>query len=162
MFGAAAVLAGCGDDDEPVRDRGDAGGAAGHSASGTDARVPQGGSEEGRGGSGTGGPSVSGSGSLDEQCAEANRAFTEFVAAHRACTKADDCVVIGDCGPNADFKAVQASVELEARALQQARSCGGAYDGPMFDAVCRAGKCDLQMRTDVCCGCQPRDMDGGD
>lgn len=94
-------------------------------------------------------------------CAERSKAFTDYVRAHRSCTVAADCVVIGDCGPNADFTAVRADSEAEARSLQLAR-CSGVHDGPIYDAVCVENVCALEMRTDTCCGCAPSDASVGD
>lgn len=94
-------------------------------------------------------------------CEARSEAFEEFVAEHRACTADPDCEVIGDCGPNADFRAVRADSANEARALQVAR-CGQTFDGPVYRAVCTSGQCSLQMRTDTCCGCVPEDAGIGD
>ncbi len=94
-------------------------------------------------------------------CEARSKAYKDFLAAHRACSVDPDCTVIGDCGPNADFAAVRSDSSTEARALQQAR-CGGASDGPVYRAVCRAGQCELEMRTDTCCGCPPSDAGVGD
>ena len=96
-------------------------------------------------------------------CARRSATFTDFVAAHSACTSNTDCTVIGDCGPNADFRAIRRDASAQGLELMRAR-CDGAYDGPLFDAVCVDHACGLQMRIHVCCGCPPDDggFDGGD
>lgn len=87
-------------------------------------------------------------------CQAKHDAYYQFVASHLACTSDSDCAVVGDCGPNADFVAVAASAAGEAYQLAEAR-CPGTYDGPVFDARCIDSKCDLEQRTDTCCGCPP-------
>jgi hypothetical protein len=94
-------------------------------------------------------------------CEARSQAFTEFVQAHRDCTVSSDCVVIGDCGPNADFTSVRVDAAGQARTLQQAR-CASAYDGPVYNPVCVQNVCSLQMRTDTCCGCLAVDAGAGD
>jgi len=96
-------------------------------------------------------------------CAQRNASFTDFVAAHSACTSKTDCTVIGDCGPNADFRAIRVDASAQGLELMRAR-CEGAYDGPLFDAVCVNRACALQLRMGECCGCPPNDAgpDGAD
>jgi hypothetical protein len=85
-------------------------------------------------------------------CMKKDKAFADFVAAHRACETDKDCAVVGDCGPNADFTAVAANAAKEAYELAKAR-CSGTFDGPIFDPRCTKNKCTLEERTDTCCGC---------
>lgn len=87
-------------------------------------------------------------------CQAKRDAYYKFVEAHLECTSDSDCAVVGDCGPNADFSAVAASAADEAYRLANAR-CPGTFDGPVFDARCIASKCELEQRTDTCCGCPP-------
>ena len=87
-------------------------------------------------------------------CMAKQDAYYAFLAAHRACTTDSDCAVVGDCGPNADFSAVATSAAHEAYELAKAR-CPGTFDGPVFDARCIAQRCELEQRTDTCCGCPP-------
>lgn len=92
-------------------------------------------------------------------CEAKSAAFTSFVASHQTCERDEDCAVIGDCGPNADFTAVRGDFAEQAYELMKAR-CDTAWDGPMFDPVCNAGTCGLEEKTDECCGCVP-DLDAG-
>jgi len=89
-------------------------------------------------------------------CAAKEKAYDDFLEAHSACSVDADCDVVGDCGPNADFRAVAASDAREAYDLARAR-CDTAYDGPVFDPRCKQGRCALEERTDTCCGCPPAD-----
>ena len=92
-------------------------------------------------------------GSTDaDSCEQRRQAYLEFLAANQDCEKDEDCAVIGDCGPNADFDSVRVDAAAQARELQLQR-CASAWDGPMFLPVCRAGRCDLEERHDTCCGC---------
>jgi hypothetical protein len=96
-------------------------------------------------------------------CAQRSASFTDFVAAHGACASNADCTVIGDCGPNADFRAIRVDASAHGLELMRAR-CEGTYDGPLFDAVCVNRACALQLRMGECCGCPPNDAgpDGAD
>jgi len=100
----------------------------------------------------------------DAGCMNANAAFSAFVAANRSCQQNDDCTIIGDCGPNADFTAIRWEAASEGMRLMAAR-CEGAWDGPFFRAVCNAGSC-TAVEVDIsegCCGCQlPEDAGSGD
>jgi len=91
-------------------------------------------------------------------CDEASAAFTDFVAANRACDSAGDCVIIGDCGPNADFTAIRGDAADEGRRLMSMR-CFGAYDGPLFTAGCESGMC-VTVPTGTYCG-MPAPVDSG-
>jgi hypothetical protein len=100
-------------------------------------------------------PSAGSSGDPDAGACEGKSAsFDAFVADHESCANDDDCRVIGDCGPNADFVSVRADAADEAYRLMQAR-CVGTYDGPIYDAVCTAGRCDMVQNPTDCCGCAP-------
>lgn len=101
------------------------------------------------------------SGDAGTTCEARAQAYEDFVAAHRSCSLDADCVVVGDCGPNADFASVRADSATEARTLQVAR-CSGTHDGPVYRAVCQAGTCGLEMRTDVSCGGPLSDASVGD
>jgi hypothetical protein len=94
------------------------------------------------------------------RCDSKASAFRDFVASHGDCTRDDECAVVGDCGPNADFEAVRAENAEMAYSLQVAR-CERTWDGPMFNAACSGGRCTLVQRTDTCCGCAPRDSGAG-
>jgi len=92
-------------------------------------------------------------------CEQKRDDFVSFVAAHQACERDSDCTIIGDCDPNADFTAVRADVSDEAYRLMQAR-CRGPSDGPLYDAVCSAGKCTEVQRSGAECG-TPKLPDAG-
>jgi hypothetical protein len=162
----AVLFAGIGCDDEtgdgPVGGAGDAGRGGG----------------DGVGPGGTAGTSGSGGGGgSDEPDAEApyaepdaaidadpancelsRQAFASFLAANRDCDEDSDCSVIGDCGPNADWRAVNAEAAAEGYALMQARCSAGTFDGPEYAARCDDGQCVLGEEVGVCGG--PPD-DGG-
>lgn len=87
-----------------------------------------------------------------DACVARDKEFDAFLQANQACTRDDECAVIGDCSPNADFRAVRKEVADEAYKLMQAR-CGGAADGPVYDAECSAGTCELTESSEPCCGC---------
>lgn len=91
-------------------------------------------------------------------CEQRDEAFYELLVQHQSCTEDDECAVIGDCGPNADFRAIRADAAEEGYALMQDR-CGGTYDGPGYVAICNAGTCELEGSPELCCGCA--DWDGG-
>jgi hypothetical protein len=95
-------------------------------------------------------------------CDYAQKAYEDFLAANDACTVDADCAVIGDCCPNADFAAIRAEAASEGRELQNAR-CGGACDGPTYEAYCNAGTCALrQQPPSTEYGCPPLwDEDAG-
>jgi hypothetical protein len=145
----AGVLAGCANTDG-TKARESTGGktSSGGSTSGGS------GGEESGGDQGSGGNSEG----IDSgaRCEAKAKAFSDFVAAHRSCSRSEQCTVIGDCGPNADFAAVQAEHAYEAYALQKAR-CEATWDGPLFSAKCVDGECVLEERVDECCGCSHGD-----
>lgn len=93
-----------------------------------------------------------------ELCDQKDDAFEAYVDGHRDCVADTDCAVIGDCGPNADFRAVRVDDIEEALRLMHDR-CGGAYDGPRYFAGCEAGTCALRPNPNGCCGCPPRASD---
>jgi hypothetical protein len=95
-----------------------------------------------------------------EKCEAAGQEFAKFVAGHRSCESHDDCTVIGDCGPNADFTAVRVDAAAQASLLMNAR-CATAFDGPVYDAVCADGVCGLVEVAGECCGCPPAGVDAG-
>lgn len=91
-----------------------------------------------------------------ELCEQRRADYYAFLAKHRACESDEDCAVVGDCGPHADFDPVRADA-LEEAAQRKMTLCDGAYDGPTFEPICRANECELKMRTDTCCGCGESD-----
>jgi len=91
-------------------------------------------------------------------CEQRREDYEAFLGKHSACERDDDCAVVGNCGPNADFDAVRAEVQEEAME-RKVMLCERTHDGPVFEPVCRAKTCELKMRTDTCCGCPP---DAGD
>ncbi len=101
------------------------------------------------------GPFIDGGG-----CEVREQEFKQFLKANLECDDDADCTVIGDCGPNADFEAIRADAEEEGYELMQA-TCHQSYDGPTYDAVCKAGKCELQDEPNGCCGCPYRPGDAG-
>ena len=89
-----------------------------------------------------------------KRCEQRRKDYLAFLAKHSACKNDDECGVVGDCGPHADFDAVRADAQREAMQRKVAL-CEKTFDGPVFEPVCRANKCELKMRTDTCCGCPP-------
>lgn len=89
-------------------------------------------------------------------CEQAYVAFSEFLEQHQSCDTDDECAVIGDCGPNADFTAIRADAAEQGYALMSAR-CAGAYDGPVYFARCTDGMCALELNDATCCGCDDGD-----
>lgn len=87
-------------------------------------------------------------------CAQRRQDYLAFLDKHSACKRDDECAMVGDCGPHADFDAVRADARDEAM-RRKVGLCEGAFDGPIFEPVCRSNKCALKMRTDTCCGCPP-------
>lgn len=89
----------------------------------------------------------------EDACTRSETAFEDFVAANLSCNSDEDCKIIGDCGPNSDFRAVRASAADEAYRLAQER-CSESWDGPVYTTRCVAGQCTLEMLPeDMCCGC---------
>jgi hypothetical protein len=93
-------------------------------------------------------------------CEQADQTFRDFLAANQSCSVSSDCTMIGDCGPNADFAAINVAAAAMGYALMEVR-CPGLFDGPTFAAVCQDGQCILGPENG-CCGC-PSDagVDGG-
>ena len=85
-------------------------------------------------------------------CKQRNRDYIEFLGEHSACKSDDDCTVVGDCGPHAEFDAVRADAAEEAM-RRKVKLCEDSYDGPVFKALCRAGKCEMSTIRQGCCGC---------
>ena len=107
------------------------------------------------GATGTFGTASGGSGGEPsaKECAARAQAFIRFVDEHAACSADSDCTVVGDCGPNADFVAVNVDFASEAYGMQTARcSSSSTWDGPLFGTRCERGACVL-VDTDACCGC---------
>jgi hypothetical protein len=108
---------------------------------------------------------LAGCGDSDAQtCADKDKAYFDFLAANSSCTTDADCAVIGDCGPHADFAPVRSDAADEARKLQLA-TCGGAYDGPGYEAVCVKNQCALEEITKpggFGCPGIPGDVDAGE
>lgn len=125
----------------------------------TDSSVPQTGSNVPDTGAPNSDPNQP-DGSEEQACNRANEAFESFVAAHNSCEHDSDCAIIGDCGPNADFRSLNGDAATQGYALMQAR-CYGAYDGPVPNPSCVAGRCDSDFANpDGCCGC-PYEEDAG-
>jgi hypothetical protein len=87
-----------------------------------------------------------------ELCEQRRSDYRAFLAKHRACESDDDCAVVGDCASHADFDPVRADALKEASQRKMAL-CDETYDGPTFEPICTANKCELRMHTDTCCGC---------
>lgn len=137
----ASLAAACGDDDddEVVQDTGASIDAStdGPEDGMPDSGAPMDASVDAPGDSGSG---DAGDGSMLEMCERADMAFRAFLAAHQACSADDECAIIGDCSPNADFKAIRSDAAEEGYALMRAR-CGSAHDGPVYTAYCDDGTC---------------------
>ena len=97
--------------------------------------------------------SDAGDASTGLSCEQRNARFEALVADHQSCELDADCAVIGDCGPNADFRAVRADIADEAYRLMNER-CTGNWDGPGYVARCEAQKCTLEESHALCCGCE--------
>lgn len=90
-----------------------------------------------------------GEGDTGDGCEAASEAFEAYVAANGACEEDTDCVIIGDCGPNADFRAIARGASAEGTRLMGAR-CEGNYDGPTYRAVCDEGTCRAGLDGGFC------------
>jgi hypothetical protein len=101
----------------------------------------------------TGGPDAGDAAAPDSEqphpCLEHARAIQAFVAAHRRCETHADCVIVGDCS-HADFQAVAREFEAEAKDLVFDDAACGAFDGPTYHAVCRAGSCERVQSVHAC------------
>jgi hypothetical protein len=84
-------------------------------------------------------------------CETAQQAFEGFVAANRSCSVSSDCTIIGDCSPNADFRAIRVDAAATGYALMVQR-CASTSDGPTYAAICQDGECVLGAENG-CCGC---------
>jgi hypothetical protein len=94
---------------------------------------------------------------LGDASCEQERAFLNE---HRACSTQQDCAIVGSCSGGFGFRAVQAAVKDEAQRLSNNTSCGRAFDGPMYAAVCEQGLCRTRP-TGAWCGAAPSSQDGG-
>lgn len=83
-------------------------------------------------------------------CELSREAFASFLAANRDCDEDSDCRVIGDCGPNADWRAINAAAAEEGYALMLARCSAGTFDGPEYAPRCDDGQCVLGEQSGVC------------
>lgn len=139
---------GCGDDHSPsVGGAGDAGLGGGHGTS-----DPGGGGTGGNGGERDAEappPDAASDASSPSACELIDQAFAAFLAANRSCA-ADDCRSIGDCSPNADWRAVTASAAAQGYALMQARCNVFVHDGPEYGAQCEDGLCVLGEEVREC------------
>ena len=82
---------------------------------------------------------------------DADQRFEEFLVEHQSCERDDQCVIIGDCGPNADVRAVRIDEAEEAYRLMRERDVG-VYDGLTYTAVCREGLCGTEQDGYACGG----------
>jgi hypothetical protein len=94
-------------------------------------------------------------------CARNNRAFTHFLSENLGCSEDSDCTMIGDCEPNADWRAINVTAAGMGYALMLER-CAGTSDGPTYAARCQNGQC-VEGEQNGCCGCGLIDagVDGG-
>jgi len=81
----------------------------------------------------------------------ASEQFESYLAANLSCESDADCVIIGDCGPNADFRAVRADAAEEAYRLMWMREVG-TWDGPEYEAVCGGDNLCTIERSMYYCG----------
>jgi hypothetical protein len=99
------------------------------------------------------------------QCQQSAEAFDQYVLEHQACSADAECAAIGDCGPNADIRAIRSDVAAQAYEMMKARCTPGTFDGPLYEARCSSGRCELVELQGVCCGCNPQpdaSVDAGD
>ena len=78
--------------------------------------------------------------------------MSQFLAANSHCEVDSDCVIVGDCSGGFGFYAVNAAAreEGEALSLDTPAECG-AFDGPLYHAVCEEGTCG-ELETGDACG----------
>lgn len=77
--------------------------------------------------------------------------FEEFVGANLTCGSDADCAIVGDCGPNADFRAVRVDAAEDAYSLMGMRGVG-TWDGPEYVAVCGTDNRCAAERSGYFCG----------
>lgn len=94
-------------------------------------------------------------------CELKDQALETFVAANRSCNVDSDCQMIGDCGGNIDWRAVNVSAAEQGYALMNARCYPNGADGPLYVARCQSGVC-VSEESGVC-GAPPPDagLDAG-
>ena len=115
--------------------------------------APEGGPLDGSS-SGDGGPDDAAIDAADAACARSFAAFESFRSAHASCERDEDCTVVGDCGPHANFSPVRIDAAEEAYELKQ-QVCDWAHDGIVPNAVCVDRTCVLGEGELGCCGCPP-------
>jgi hypothetical protein len=103
---------------------------------------------------GDGGPDDAAADAADAACARSFAAFESFRLAHASCERDEDCTVVGDCGPHANFSPVRVDASEEAYELKQ-EVCDWTFDGVVPNAVCRDRTCVLGEGMLGCCGCPP-------
>ena len=92
-------------------------------------------------------------------CELKDQALEAVVAANRSCSQDSDCQMIGDCGRNIDWRAVNASAAQEGYTLMNARCYPAGADGPMYIARCQSGVCVAEESG--LCGAPPPPPDAG-
>jgi hypothetical protein len=85
-------------------------------------------------------------------CEAAGKKLSDFISQHRSCSIDSDCAIVGDCS-HADFMAIERA-HLEEATRLSLQTCG-AQDGPTYNAVCNANKCDI-IRSVAYCGGVPQ------
>ena len=93
------------------------------------------------------GPDRRSDGGSDARGCEAERAF---FASRRACTKDDDCTIVGSCTGPISMTPVQTSARAEAERYADSSSCRSATDGPTYLAACEQGHCVARNRGYDC------------
>jgi hypothetical protein len=155
------LIAGAGCDSENGDSNGPNGGTAGTAGTGGTAGTA------GTGGSGGDEPDAeapppepdasSDAGAPPTACELIEQAFETFLAASRSCSDDSDCRIIGDCGPNVDWRAINESAAAQGYNLMEARCGVRGFDGPEHAARCQSGVCVVGEENGYCGG----DYDGG-
>lgn len=90
-------------------------------------------------------------------CSLIEQAFESFVALNRGCNQDEDCTIIGDCGPNVDWRAVNITAEERGYALMEQRCSLVGWDGPIYGAICEQGQCAIGTQHIATCGAPSAD-----
>ncbi|MET0342649.1 MAG: hypothetical protein ABW252_16710 [Polyangiales bacterium] len=88
-----------------------------------------------------------------DSCEERAAFFASFVATHQDCTVDADCAIIGSCS-DANFRSIRRDAAEQGAYLMQ-RDCETAFDGPTYNAVCVANKCE-RTPSGASCGQAPQ------
>lgn len=88
--------------------------------------------------------------SVPSACELKDQAFEAFVAANRSCNANSECQMIGDCGGEIDWRAVNVSAAQQGYALMLDRCYPTGADGPLYTARCENSVCVVGEESGVC------------